>query len=108
MGTGTDKAFRDPLAQFSMNFSGSIDRSRAGQEGDVYVNYPIGIDQRAFLQFHAVWGNSREDRYCMRIYFSGTRTPIKSWSGGSHPTSETGSRKQCPMVMFDVSGCIKT
>lgn len=69
MGTGTDKAFRDPLAQFSMNFSGSIDRSRAGQEGDVYVNYPIGIDQRAFLQFHAVRGNSREDRYCMRIYF---------------------------------------
>ena len=70
MGTGTDKAFRDALAQFSMNFSGSIDKSRAGQEGEAYyVNYPIGTDQRAFLQFHVVRGNSREDRYCMRIYF---------------------------------------
>ena len=70
MGTGTDKAFRDALARFSMNFSGSIDKSRAGQEGEAYyVNYPIGTDQRAFLQFHVVRGNSREDRYCMRIYF---------------------------------------
>lgn len=70
MGTGTDKAFQDALAQFSMNFSGSIDKSRAGQEGEAYyVNYPIGTDQRAFLQFHVVRGNSREDRYCMRIYF---------------------------------------
>lgn len=70
MGTGTDKAFRDALAQYGMDFSGSIDRSRAGQEGDAYyVNYPIGTDQRVFLQFHVVRGNSREDRYCMRIYF---------------------------------------
>lgn len=29
----------------------------------------IGTDQRAFLQFHVVRGNSREDRYCMRIYY---------------------------------------
>lgn len=70
MGTGTDKAFRDALAQYSMDFSGSIDKSRAGQEGEAsYVNYPIGTTQRVFLQFHIVRGNSREDRYCMRIYF---------------------------------------
>lgn len=70
MGTGTDKAFRDALAQYGMDFSGFIDRSRAGQEGEAYyVNYPIGTSQRVFLQFHVVRGNSREDRYCMRIYY---------------------------------------
>ena len=70
MGTGTDKAFRDALAQHGMDFSGSIDRSRAGQEGEAYyVNYPIGTTQRVFLQFHLERGNRHENRYCMRIYF---------------------------------------
>ena len=70
MGTGTDKVFWDALAQYGMDFSGSIDKSRAGQEGDAYyVNYPIGTTQRAFLQFHIVRGTAHENRYCMRIYF---------------------------------------
>lgn len=70
MGTGTDKAFRDALAQYGMDFSGSIDKGRAGQEGDAYyVNYPIGSSQRVFLQFHLERGNRHENRYCMRIYF---------------------------------------
>ncbi len=70
MGTGTDKAFRDALAQHGMDFSGSIDRSRAGQEGEAYyVNYPIGTTQRVFLQFHLERGNRHENRYCMRVYF---------------------------------------
>ena len=70
MVTGTDKAFRDALAQYGMDFSGSIDKCRAGQEGDAYyVNYPIGTSQRVFLQFHLERGNRHENRYCMRIYF---------------------------------------
>ena len=70
MGTGTDKAFRDALAQYGMDFSGSIDKCRAGQEGEAYyVNYPIGTAQRVFLQFHLERGNRHENRYCMRIYF---------------------------------------
>lgn len=70
MGTGTDKAFRDALAQYGMDFSGSIDKCRAGQEGEAYyVNYPIGTSKRVFLQFHLERGNRHENRYCMRIYF---------------------------------------
>ena len=70
MGTGTDKAFREALAQYGMDFSGSIDKSRAGQEGEsYYVNYPIGTSQRVFLQFHLERGNRHENRYCMRVYF---------------------------------------
>lgn len=70
MGVGTDEAFRHALAQCGMNFSGSIDRTRAGEEGDAYfVNYPVGSTQRVFLQYHIVRGTRHEDRYCMRIYF---------------------------------------
>ena len=70
MGIGSDESFRTALAKYGMDFSGSIDRSRAGQEGDAYyVNYPIGTAQRAFLQFHIVRGTAHENRYCMRIYF---------------------------------------
>lgn len=70
MGTGTDTAFREALAKYGMNFSGSIDKSRAGQEGGAYfVNYPIGSSQKSFLQFHIVKGTAHEDRFCMRIYF---------------------------------------
>ena len=70
MGVGTDEAFRQALAKCGMDFSGSIDRTRAGEEGDAYfVNYPIGSTQRVFLQYHIVRGTRHEDRYCMRIYF---------------------------------------
>ena len=83
MGTGTDEEFRSALAKFGMDFSGSIDKSRAGEEGDAYyVNYPLGTDRREFLQYHIERGNSREARYCMRIYFfwdSETSQVVVGW-----------------------------
>ena len=70
MGVGTDEAFRKALADNGMDFSGSIDKSRAGQEEEAYyVKYPVGTAKRAFLQYHIVKGTAHEDRFCMRIYF---------------------------------------
>ena len=70
MGIGSDEAFQAALSKYGMDFSGSIDKARAGQEGDAYfVNYPPGSNNRRMLQFHIERGNSREPRYCMRIYF---------------------------------------
>ena len=70
MGVGTDEAFRKALADNGMDFSGSIDKCRAGQEGEAYyVKYPVGTAKRAFLQYHIVKGTAHEDRFCMRIYF---------------------------------------
>ena len=70
IGVGSDKEFKDALAEHWMDFSGSIDKSRAGEEGEsYYVNYPIGSNNRELLKFHIERGNSREPRYCMRIYF---------------------------------------
>jgi len=70
MGVGTDEAFRQALAKCGMDCSGSIDVTRAGEEGEAYfVRYPIGSSQKVFLQYHITRGKQREDRYCMRIYF---------------------------------------
>lgn len=70
MGVGTDEAFRKALADNGMDFSGSIDRSRAGQDEEAYyVKYSVGTAKRAFLQYHIAKGMAHEDRFCMRIYF---------------------------------------
>ena len=60
-------------------FSGSIDKARVGQKGDAYfVNYPPGSNNRRMLQFHIERGNSREPRYCMRIYYETMRDYLSS------------------------------
>ncbi len=86
MGIGNDDTFRAALAQYGMDFSGSIDKSRAGQEGDAYyVNYPLGSTNREMLKFHLERGNSREPRYCMRIYFfwdEDTNQVVVGWLPG--------------------------
>ena len=62
--TGTNKAFLDALSQSGMDFSGPIDKSRAGQEDEAYVvNHPIVTRQRG-LQFRIV-REKREERYRM-------------------------------------------
>lgn len=83
MGIGTDEAFKAALAGLGVEFAGAIDKARAGQEGDAYyVNYPIGTNNRAFLQFHLVKGTRHEDRFCMRIYFfwdDSTKQVVVGW-----------------------------
>ncbi len=70
MGVSSDEAFKADLARLGLDFAGSIDKSRAGQEGDAYyVNYPIGTTGREFLEYHLSKGTRHEDRYCLRIYF---------------------------------------
>ena len=70
LGVSDEKPFRAALQANALEFSGAIDRSRAGAEGDAYfVNYPPGGPNRRLLKFHLEHGNSRERRYCLRIYF---------------------------------------
>lgn len=70
MGLDNDEPFRAALEKYGMDFSRSIAKTRAGEEGDTYyVNYPLGSNQRAFLQYHLRRGNQHENRRCMRIYF---------------------------------------
>lgn len=70
MGRQDDSAFNQKLKQYGLECTGSIDPSRARQEGDTYfVNYPQGSPQKEFLRFHLCKGISRDPRYCLRIYF---------------------------------------
>ena len=49
----------------------SIDEALAGQYGDTYyVYYPVGTEQRQFLDMHLrCGGNTRDPRRCLAIYF---------------------------------------
>ena len=105
MGTGADKAFRDALAQYGMDFSGSIDKSRAGQEGDAYyVNYPTSgpINGRSCSSTSSGETPAKTATACGSTT-SGTRTPIRSWSAGSRPTSATGSAENTDLFFHVAS-----
>ena len=92
MGVGTDEAFRKALADNGMDFSGSIDRSRAGQDEEAYyVKYPVGTAKRAFLQYHIAKGTHMRIASACGYTFSGMRTPTRSWLAGFRPTSAIGS-----------------
>ncbi len=74
-GIGSDESFRTALAKYGMDFSGSIDKARAGQEDDAYfVNYPPGSNNRRMLQFHiererkiSEKGIDKQEKYCELI-----------------------------------------
>lgn len=58
------------LRRLGLECSGSISKSRAGQEGDTYfVQYPPGATQWKFLELHLKKGSTKDDRFCLRIYF---------------------------------------
>lgn len=70
LGLGSDYKFRKRCRELGLACKGSIERSRAGEEGtDYYVNYPVGSDSQCFLKMKLCKGNSYHRRYCLRIYF---------------------------------------
>ena len=70
LGKAPDAPFREALKKYRMDFSGSIAEANAKAAGDEYfVNYPIGTQNKELLKFHIERGNSREKRFCMRIYY---------------------------------------
>lgn len=63
-----DRAVVDKdLADLGMSMSGSISEERAAEEGEKY--FVKWGNRRCFLHGHIAKGNSREERYCLRIYF---------------------------------------
>lgn len=69
-GMGDKEKFENAMAELGLKLSGSIDRSRAGAEGETYfVRYPVGTYQREFLEFHLRKGKVKDDRHCLAVYF---------------------------------------
>lgn len=60
-------AFKDKADAMGIDFRGSVDPSVAGELGDMYFVRVGG--RRRFLDQHLAKGNSRDLRFCLRIYF---------------------------------------
>jgi len=67
---GAKEAFDRQVLVLKVKCSLSISRERAGEEGDTYfAQYPIHTTSRRFLEYHVRKGITKDDRYCMAIYF---------------------------------------
>jgi hypothetical protein len=70
LGISSDYKFKKRCRELGLFCKGSIEKSRAGEEGSEYfVNYPCGSDQQQFLKMKIGKGSSYHRRYCLRIYF---------------------------------------
>ncbi|MCC6233058.1 MAG: hypothetical protein IT580_10470 [Verrucomicrobiales bacterium] len=62
--------FEHRLQELGLRCGGSITEERAGEEGDTYfVRFPTNSGPKRFLEWHLRQGVTRDDRYCMAIYF---------------------------------------
>lgn len=67
---GAKNAYDAGTKRLGLRHDGSITQERAGHEGDeYYVRYPIGTQTRHFLELHLRKGSSKDERYCLAIYF---------------------------------------
>lgn len=64
------KLWEDAARRLELRFGGSITKERAGEQGDTYfVRYPLGTNQRQFLEFHLRKGTTKNDQMCLGVYF---------------------------------------
>lgn len=62
--------FDGKLKQLELELQPSISGQRAGEEGDTYfVHFPPNQQQKRLLDLHLKKGASKDQRYCLRIYF---------------------------------------
>jgi hypothetical protein len=80
---GAKEAFDMQADVLKVECSPSISRERAGQEGDTYfVQYPKHTADKRFLEMHVRKGSTKNDRYCLAIYFfwdGETRQVVVGW-----------------------------
>lgn len=67
---GAKDVFEAKLRILNIELSKSISNERSGQEGDEYfVEYPPGSMKKKFIKWHLRKGTSRDEKYCLAIYF---------------------------------------
>lgn len=68
--SGAREAWDAGLAQLELRYGQSIAEERAGEQGETYyVKYPVSSTKRRFLELHLRKGSTKDDRYCLGIYF---------------------------------------
>jgi len=64
------EAWDKGLARLELRNGASVTKARAGEQGETYyVRYPLGSNQRRFLELHLSKGSAKDDQHCLRIYF---------------------------------------
>ena len=80
---GAKEAFDDHVGALGLQYSPSISRERAGEQGDTYlVRYPGHTSPKRFLEMHIRKGNAKDNQYCLAIYFfwdDETRQVVVGW-----------------------------
>ena len=80
---GGKDAFEMRIAALSLRFAPSISKERAGEQGeDYYVRFPTQSSPRRFLDWHLRKGSTKDDRYCLAIYFfwdDNTQQVVVGW-----------------------------
>lgn len=71
LGFDTGKTFFEKrISELGVELGGSISNVSAGEYEDRYfVNYPTDSSSKRKLDFHLKKGNTKDDKFCMRIYF---------------------------------------
>ncbi|MCK6456328.1 MAG: hypothetical protein L6Q92_07340 [Phycisphaerae bacterium] len=86
-------AYESGLRKLGLRHDGSITSERAGQEGDEYfVRYPVCTQRRQFLELHLRKGASKDERYCLAIYFfwdDETQQVVVGWLPSHLDTRQT-------------------
>lgn len=65
-----DALFQTRLGELGLRYDGSISETRAGEEGETYfVRFPTNSGPKRFLEWHIRKGSTKDERYCLAIYF---------------------------------------
>lgn len=65
-----DSLFVKRLQELGLHLDGSISKERSGEEGETYfVRFPTKSGLKRFLEWHLRKGSTKDDRYCLAIYF---------------------------------------
>ncbi len=80
---GAKATFDSRLGELGLRIGPSISQERAGEEGDTYfVMWPQDTERKQFLEMHLRKGSTKDDHYCLGIYFfwdDDTRQVVIGW-----------------------------
>jgi hypothetical protein len=67
---GSGEAWEKTCESLGVRCSKAISETRAGEQGEEYfVKYPPGTVRNRLLEWHLRKGSSKDERYCMAIYY---------------------------------------
>lgn len=67
---GAKEKFEENLRSLNVDYDRSISKTRANEQGDqYYVRFPASSASKRFLEWHLRKGSTKDNRYCLGIYF---------------------------------------